>query len=239
MLAVEESAGVLLIDCGGDVLQRMMAAGLDPVRLHALVLTHEHPDHISGFPLLIEKLWLMGRTDPLPVYGPAPALAIARALFEAFHTTGWLGVPEREWHPIPLEAGAEVFSDDVFDVISTPVIHPVPTIGVRVRNAGGATVAYSADTAKCDAMVDIARNADVLVHEATGSQPGVHSSAQEAAEVAADAGAGRLVLVHLPPGLAPSDVAAAQRIFPSTEVGEELGTYPLRRSLTPTGIPVV
>jgi ribonuclease Z len=232
MLAVEESAGVLLIDCGGDVLQRMMAAGLDPARLHALVITHEHPDHISGFPLLIEKLWLMGRTEPLPIYGPASALAVARALFEAFHTTEWLGVPKREWHSIPLEAGAAVFSDDVFDVTATPVIHPVPTIGVRVRNAGGATVAYSADTAKCDAMVGLARDADVLVHEATGSQAGVHSSAQEAAEVAADAGAGRLVLVHLPPAIAASDVAAARRIFPSTEVGEELGAYPLRRSVT-------
>jgi|SRR5688572_25655261 len=238
MLAVEEAAGVLLIDCGGDVLQRMMAAGLDPARLHALALTHEHPDHISGFPLLIEKLWLMGRTEPLPIYGPAAALEVARALFEAFHTKGWLGVPERAWHPVPMEASTHVFTDHAFEVVASPVIHPVPTIGFRIRGASGGTVAYSADTAKCDAVVDLARDADVLVHEATGSQPGVHSSAQEAAEIAAQAGAGRLVLVHLPPAMSQLDLAPAQRVFPNTALGEELGAYPLPRSVAPAGVPV-
>jgi ribonuclease Z len=229
MLAVEEAGRVLLVDCGGDAVQRLLAVGLDPAAIHAVVLTHEHPDHIGGFPLLVEKLWLLGRRDPLPVYGPAATLAVARALFACFSTAGWDGVPEREWHEVPMEPDAVVFHDDTFHVTATPVDHPVPTIGLRVEGASGGVLAYSCDTAKDERVRELARDADLLVHEATGSQPGVHASAEEAAETAAEAGAGRLVLVHLPPALSDEVLTRARHVFTHTEPGEELGVYPLAR----------
>ena len=80
MLAFEEANAVFLVDCGGDAVQRMMQAGLDPAAIEAVILTHEHPDHISGFALLIEKLWLLGRRDPIHVYGPLPTLELARTI---------------------------------------------------------------------------------------------------------------------------------------------------------------
>ncbi|MEL6616765.1 MAG: MBL fold metallo-hydrolase, partial [Bacteroidota bacterium] len=61
MVAVEEDGHTVLIDCGADAVREMVRAGLDPMALDAVILTHEHPDHISGFALLIEKLWLLGR----------------------------------------------------------------------------------------------------------------------------------------------------------------------------------
>ncbi|NNF57861.1 MAG: MBL fold metallo-hydrolase, partial [Rhodothermaceae bacterium] len=69
MLAVEEAGRLILVDCGGDAVQRLLKLGLDPTTIDAVILTHEHPDHISGFPLLIEKLWLLGRREPIPIYG--------------------------------------------------------------------------------------------------------------------------------------------------------------------------
>jgi len=230
MLAVEEAGRVLLVDCGGDAVQRMFAVGLDPADLHAVVLTHEHPDHIGGFPLLLEKLWLLGRRHALPVYGPAPTLAVARALFDCYSTAGWEGVPERRWHAVPMEPDAEVFADDAFRVTASPVDHPVPTIGLRVEGASGSVLAYSCDTAKTERVQELARDADLLVHEATGSQPGVHASAEEAAETAAEAGVGRLVLVHLPPSLSDEALTRARHVFTHTEPGEELGVYPLART---------
>jgi ribonuclease Z len=227
MLAVEEAGRVVLVDCGGDAAQRMLLSGLSPADLHAVVLTHEHPDHISGFPLLVEKLWLMGRREPIPVYGPAVTLDVARRTFGQFKTAGWEGLPALDWRSVSLEHGAPVFSDEAFTVTATPVDHPVPTIGLRFQASGGGVLAYSCDTAKCQNVVELARECDLLVHEATGSQPGVHASAEEAAEVAAEAAAGRLVLVHLPPGMRDVDLAAARRWFTHTEFGEEGGTYPL------------
>ncbi len=227
MLAVEEAGALLLIDCGGDAVQRMLACGLDPLAIEAVVLTHEHPDHIGGFPLLMEKLWLLGRRTPLPIYGPAAALSVARTVFDAYDTASWDGLPAREWHEVALEEDAPVFESVAFRVTATPVVHPVPTLGLRIEGASGSVLAYSCDTAKSDHVVRLAREADLLVHEATGSQPGVHASPEEAADVAAQAGVYRLVLVHLPPGMTDDDLAAARHRFTHTELGPEGGVYAL------------
>src|SRR5690606_12085249 len=128
------------------------------------------PDHVSGFPLLVEKLWLLGRRAPIPIYGPAPTLDVARTLFDAFSTEKWEGLPRRAWHEVAMEAGAPVFADDALTVTAAPVDHPVPTIGLRFEGVSGSVLAYSGDTAKCTNVVHLARGADLLVHEATGSQ---------------------------------------------------------------------
>lgn len=220
MLAVEHEGALVLVDCGGDAVQRMLAAGLDPAALDAVVLTHEHPDHLAGYPLLIEKLWLMGRRDPLPVYGPAATLAKARALFAVFDTHHWADLPERHFHDVALEPGAPVVTVGALAVTATPVDHPVPTIGLRFE-AAGRVLAYSCDTARCDAVVDLARGADLLVHEGTGALPGVHSSPEEAAGVAAEAGAGRLILVHAPRDASDDALGAARAAFAETAWGHD------------------
>ena len=224
MLAFEDEGAFFLVDCGGDAVQRLQHAGLAPDTLEAVILTHQHPDHISGFPLLIEKLWLLGRRAPIPIYGPPTTLALARRIFELFDTTQWEGLPDREWHPVEMTPGAPVFELGPFRVRSWPVAHPVPTIGLRVETDSG-TVGYSCDTSPCEAVVELARGVQLLIHEGTGTLPGVHSSPLEAAEAARDAGAERLVLVHIPAGATEHDLMEPRRTFPATEWGVEGGCY--------------
>ena len=161
-------------------------------------------------------MWLLGRRDPIPVYGPASAVRVAQTCFDAYSTDRWEGLPAREMHAVDEAAGALVFEDETFRVTAAPVDHPVPTIGLRVESASGAIAAYSADTAKTDAVTELAKGATVLVHEATGSLPGVHASAEEAAETARDAGVETLVLVHIPVGVSDSDLRTARGIFTHT-----------------------
>ena len=225
MLAFADEASTLVVDCGGDVVQRLMAAGIDLGTITALIVTHEHPDHAAGFPLFMEKIWLAGRTAPVPVYGILPALDQVRRCFATFDTSRWDGLPEIQWHPLPEEEDTVVLEDAQWLVKASPGIHSVPVVGLRVRSkATESVVAYSCDTEPSEAITRLAHNADILVHEATGAFPS-HSSAEQAAAVAAEAGAGRLLLVHLPPGLTDDDLAEARTLFPNTELGEELGAY--------------
>jgi ribonuclease Z len=226
MLAFETGVSVIAVDCGGDAVQRLMAAGIALERLSAFILSHEHPDHVSGFPLVMEKLWLAGRREPLPVYGIAPALDQAERTFSSFDTSGWKGMPAILWREVTQEEGAKVLQDDHWKITASPGEHTVPVIGLRVETASG-TVAYSCDTEPVASITRLARGADILVHEATGAGPG-HSSARQAAEVAREAGAKRLLLVHLPPesDLGEAEMAQAREVFAETEKGEEEGRYP-------------
>lgn len=221
MLAFERDGASIVVDCGGDVVQRLMASRVDPSDIEAMIVTHEHPDHVAGFPLFMEKIWLLGRRHPLPVYGIRPALDQARRAWEAFHTGGWDGVPDIRWHEVAHEPGAAVLENERWRITAAPGIHGVPVIGLRVESAGEGVAAYSCDTAKSDDITALSRGASILVHEATGTHQGGHTTFAEAAEVARDAGAGRLLLVHLPPGVSDEDLREAQAIFPGTRLGED------------------
>lgn len=231
MLAVQAEkpdggTSTILVDCGGDAVQRLLASGVDLESLDYVIVSHEHADHASGFTLLIQKLWLAGRRRPVPVLGIPAAIAQARRVWDAFDTESWKdqGLPEIQWRTFPHEEGAEVLTDPTWRVTAAPAEHPVPTAGFRFES-NGRSLAYSCDTAPHEPIVSLARNADVLVHEANGAIPGVHASPEEAAQVAARAGAHRLLLVHLPPGLTDADLDDARSWFTNTELGDELGVY--------------
>jgi len=86
-----------------------------------------------------------------------------------------------------------------FRITGSPGEHlTMTTLALRMESRQTGSVAvYSSDTGPCDAVVRLARGADLLIHEATGPYGG-HSSAAQAAAVARQAQVGRLVLVHYP-----------------------------------------
>jgi ribonuclease Z len=225
MLALSSERSAVVVDCGGDVVQRLLAAGVDLDTITALIVTHEHPDHAGGFPLFMERIWLAGRRRPLDVYGIAPAIDQARRCFATFDTSRWTGLPEIRWNEVEHRAGALVFEDESWRVTASPGQHSVPVIGLRVENRqSGGVVAYSCDTEASDDIARLAEGASILLHEASGAMSG-HSSAEDAARIAAQARVSRLVLVHLPPGLSDADLVQARRIFPAMELGAELSAY--------------
>jgi ribonuclease Z len=228
MLALEGDTGVVVVDCGADVVQRLLAHGLDPLRVTALIVTHEHADHVGGLPLMVERLWVAGRRTPLPVVGIAPAVAQAKRLHDAFDTRDWPDYPGIVTRVIPHEVGALVLDNDDWRITAAPGTHSVPVIGLRVEAVRGAVVAYSCDTAYDPRIVDLARDADLLLHEAAGPSS-IHTSPYQAARVADEADADRLVLVHLPYGFdehGPEMVRARGR-FARIDVGYDGMRYEL------------
>ncbi len=197
MVLVGEQRTVL-IDCVGTPTVRLKQAGVDPSQITDLILTHFHPDHVSGVPLLLMNMWLLGRKRPLHIYGLHYTMDCLEDLMGFYGWQEWPNFFPVAFIRLPEEEGVLVLEGPEFRILASPVRHFVPTIGLRIET-GEQTLAYSCDTEPCAAVVGLAREADWLLHEATGPGFG-HSSPAQAATVASEAGAKRLVLIHYPTG---------------------------------------
>lgn len=189
--------GPLLIDVGGSTYQRLLRAGVDPQGLAGVLLTHSHPDHIHGLPILLFSMGLAGRKAPVPIYGLEETLKMAADLCAAMDID-WSYVARADWRPI--EAGSELALDEEWMLRTVMTTHSQPCLALRFAARDGRAIGYSADTEPCEAVEELARGAQILIHEATTPGPFAgHTSPQQAGEVAARAKVGRLVLVHYSP----------------------------------------
>jgi ribonuclease Z len=186
----------LLIDCVSNPVVRLPQAGIDFNRLTDMVLTHFHPDHVSGVPLLLMNMWLLGRKTPLHIYGLHHTLSRVEDLMGFYDWEAWPNFFPVVFHRLPQEEMIPVLSNPEFRVYASPVRHLIPTIGLRFEFLqSGKTLAYSCDTEPCPQVVNLASGADVLIHEAAGASSG-HSSASQAGGVARQAEVGALYLIH-------------------------------------------
>ena len=120
-LAVSVGGGTVLLDCGEGTQTALRRWGVSAYRLHTVLLTHYHGDHILGLPGLLQTLSSLGRTAPLTVVGPAgleavaaPMAALAGPLPFAVH-----------WR----QAGQEPFAAGPLTVTPFPLEHRVPCCG--------------------------------------------------------------------------------------------------------------
>ncbi len=237
-LAFYSKDEVVLVDCSGSPYQKILKAGLDPMRVSSLIVTHRHVDHVYGIPSLAHNMGLAGRRTTLHVYALAETMKILRGFMDLFPLEAQM--PYRiELHEVPAKEGHEVLRAKGFRVLSTPVRHGAPNIGLRVEfDSPGerGTVVYSSDTSPCPPLIALARGADVLIHEATflhsdaarAASDG-HTTGYQAGEVARDAGVQRLFLCHfgaeLHGGLDEIRREAVRSYQGPVEIPEELREY--------------
>ena len=197
-MAVIGSANLALIDCAGNPVVRLRQANIDILKITDLVLTHFHPDHVSGVPLLLMNSWLLGRREPISIHGLAYTLDRVEAMMNLYRWDTWPGFYPVEFHRILEEEGAVVLHNQDFRILASPTSHLIPSIGLRIEwHDSGKTVAYSCDTEPNAAFIRLSKEVDVLIHEASGEASG-HSSSRQAGEVAQLAGARALYLIHYP-----------------------------------------
>ncbi len=185
---VEHDGFRLALDLGYGTLPRLLdlldssfADGLD-----AVVITHEHADHMVDLHGLFRARWFGRRDGPrIALYAPEPVLGKVVAL-EDPDTAEDLKVVF-DWSHLP----AAPYHVGPFMLESVALPHHVPTAGVRLT-APGVTIAYTGDTGPDPALVDLGRNADIYIVDATHPapppvtpRPRLLLSAAEAGEVAA------------------------------------------------------
>ncbi|KLV26993.1 hypothetical protein CHH55_07370 [Niallia circulans] len=188
-----ESAGFhLLVDCGSGVLAKMQSY-VDLKDLDACILSHYHHDHIADvgvlqYAMLVESI-LGNRAAAFPIYGHKQDSKFEE-LTNDIYTEG------RE-----ISVG-KTSNIGPFTISFCETIHPAYCLAMKIQ-ANGKTILYTADTEWKDELVVFAKNADLLISEASiyKEQFGVvrgHLTGEEAGKLAELAGVKQLLLTHLP-----------------------------------------
>jgi ribonuclease BN (tRNA processing enzyme) len=169
--------------------------------IHAIAITHEHPDHfVDLYPTFYALFYgELGRPG-LPVFVP---LDFARKLADVVSIDSQVAMRTAfDFRDVPPGAAFEV---GPFRVKTEPMEHlGLPALGYRIA-ADGHVLAYTGDTGPSPDVVTLARDADVFLAEATWQDRDdllpFHMSARQAADHARAAGVGKLVLTHIWPTL--------------------------------------
>lgn len=215
-LVVSTAEDLILIDAPGNPVRRLEQAGFSPQALTGLILTHFHPDHVNGAPLLLMDLWLLGRRHPLPVYGLAEVLERLERNMALYDWETWPNFYPVQFLPVPADEMSLVLETNELIVQASRTQHMIPSLGLRFTSRrSGKWVAYSSDTAPCEQVLHLAQGAELLIHEAAGPANG-HASAAQAGEIAQRAAVNRLLLIHYRANEAEQLLKDAQSTFSGT-----------------------
>ncbi|MEU8619234.1 MBL fold metallo-hydrolase [Streptomyces sp. NPDC048623] len=197
---VEADGFRLLLDMGNGALGELQRhIGL--YDLDAIFLSHLHADHcidMCGYFVARYYRHDGGRCPAIPVYAPEGA---EQRLTTAYADTPTPGAMGEVFDFRTLASGS--FEIGPFQVRTEKVSHPVEAYAIRVEHAGR-VLTYSGDTGVCDALDELAADADLFLCEASFTHgkediPALHLNGREAGAHATRAAARRLVLTHIPP----------------------------------------
>jgi ribonuclease Z len=250
---VRTGGAVMLVDSGRGVLMRLVAAGVLPLMLDGVLLTHLHSDHLTDLNDVITTHWVMSTAPtPLRIYGPARTREVVDATLAALGPDVEYRLAHHEnltWRP-QVDV-TEVKAGDVF-TLGSATVHvaatdhrPVePSVAYRVEDDGRAVVlagdgvpcpTLDAVCAGADAYVQTVLRADLVRNVPNARLQDIldyHSSVEEAADTAKRAGVGTLVLTHYIPGLPRGNegewhALAAEHFDGAIVIGDDLTTVEL------------
>jgi ribonuclease Z len=191
---------------------------LDVKNIKRAFLTHLHSDHTTGYPDLLLTPWVMGRDEPLQVYGPEGIKKMTDNILEAYaddikyRLYGLEPANNEGWRVIATEFNEGlIYEDDNVKVEAFPVNHGSwpNAFGFRFTTPDKIIV-ISGDTAPSENIVKYSRGADILLHEVYYKQgfdkknefwkkyhSQNHTSTYELAEIANEVKPGVVVLYHI------------------------------------------
>jgi ribonuclease Z len=233
---------IFVVDAGSGSSRVLSRMRIPQGEIEGILLTHFHSDHIDGLGELLLQRWAGGgNSQPVPVHGPEGVAEVVEGINTAYAQSRRYRVAHHGEDVVPSSGAGGVartflqpaggdavilIADGGLIVTAFRVDHaPVdPAVGYRFDYAGRSVI-ISGDTVKSANLQRIAKDADLLVHEALAPQLvqrlhegavaagranlarithdilDYHTSPIEAAEVARDAGVGFLLYTHIVPPL--------------------------------------
>ncbi len=211
-----------MFDCGPGATRRLLEAHLNPASIDTVFLSHLHYDHIADFPYFMLSSWIWDRANAPVVVGPPGTGNFISHLFEdgafAKDIEARTQYPKRQANLHVLRPDVRecepglVFEDDLVRVTACYVEHiPLevsPCFGLRMDTKDGKSIAFSGDTAPCEAFIEMATGVDLLVHECTFPESAIefrktaavgtwsHTSPTELGKIAERTGAKQLLATH-------------------------------------------
>lgn len=199
---LETAGGTLLLDCSASAIHRITQEGLDWANLDSIWISHFHMDHVGGLaPFLAgtkHAPQMKEREKPLRIFGGAGL----RSLLDNFNSANNYKLFEQ---PFPLEV-VEIVEPDKLEILpglaaitfSTP--HTDESRAIRLESVDGKVIVYTADTGFTMELGDFAKNADLLVIEASypkDKKQDKHLELAETMDIIRGAAPKRTVLTHL------------------------------------------
>jgi ribonuclease BN (tRNA processing enzyme) len=231
VMVTKDAAYVL--DCGLGVTDQYARAGLPFGAIRSIFITHHHPDHNIEYGPMLVIGWINGLKQPVRAYGPPPLKQMTEDFLRAYKTTIAFWAEDFKMPPLSavdvteVPGAGPVMQDNNVKVTAALVQHPPVTPALAYRfDFHDRSIAFSGDTTPLDTVAQLAKGADVLVHEAMYMKgledylkfriaKGVpvnlevymahmradHSPVEDVGRIAAEAGVKTLVLSHLVPAI--------------------------------------
>jgi len=245
---LEVKSHLFLIDCGEGTQVQLRKLKLRFSKINHIFISHLHGDHFFGLPVLVATFRLLGRINPLHIYGPKGIKEAVTLLLKLGDS--WTNYP-LHFYELTDKNSVVVFEDQQVQVTTIPLDHRIYTngfliqekIGPRTLNAiaveahgidrcyfqnikdgkdapnaagtliansllsfdptGPKSYAYCSDTAYFPAIISQIKGVNALYHESTFLESEAalatktkHATAKQAAQIALEAGVGKLILGH-------------------------------------------
>lgn len=227
------NASAYVLDCGLGVTNQFARTGIPFAAVRSIFITHHHPDHNIEYGPFLLIGWIQGLPPSVRAFGPPPLKQMTDDFIRAYKATIDFWVEDFRMKALVAPEVKEVtrpgavMKDENVKVTAAVVQHPPvrPALAYRF-DFHDRSITFSGDTTPSDAVVRLAKGADILVHEAMyvpaldtyirdriakgvptrfdvymHHMQTAHSAVEEVGRVAQQAGVKILVLSHLTPGI--------------------------------------
>ena len=215
-IAITLDGHLILLDMGPGTVRQLAIAGHKYQDIDYIVISHFHPDHTADlihFFFATRYPPVLDERKPFTIVAPKGFDQFLELLKRPYGR--WLDLPERLMSTEELKTGQKDSREfDGFKIYSAPVNHTPQSLGFRIEDNSGKSIAYSGDTGYCEEIVDLARGADLLILECSFPDEEAiagHLTPSEAGDIATRAGAKKLLLTHFYPEILTTNIEAQCR----------------------------